>query len=780
MAGIRFDQPDGAKRAIVAGNSAASKLIERVSSTKKGFGMPPIGDPLTAEQVALLKAWIDQGAKMPAGKGHWAFQPIRKVAVPAVQRQDWGRNPIDAFILARLEKEGVQPSPEASKTTLLRRVSIDLTGLPPTRQEVVEFLSDNSPEAYEHVVDRLLASPHYGEKWARQWLDLARYADSDGYEKDLVRPWAWRYRDWVIRALNSDMPFDQFTRDQIAGDLAPNATTQQRIATGFHRNVLVNREAGVDRAEARFEQMVNRTNTMSTVWLGLTMGCSQCHNHKYDPILQKDYYSMMAFVNSLEEKDIDAPLPGEFGEYIRTSGAYRKERNELLEMHEIAKYQSKWEDNVRKAIANPGKDIEWDFTVTSFVAMEDGARKLILTPETQRSQKDRDRLTNYFLRNIGPEFNRDKSVAACLSDARKQLAEVDSHYPHLSQAMTVVETADGVKTHIAKGGDYRAMGDEVQPATPGFLGPSGGKTRLDLVRWIMSKDNPLTARVAVNRMWQEFFGKGLVRTSEDFGTQGEKPTHPELLDWLATEFRDNGWRVKPMHKLIVMSAAYRQSSHVRQDLETKDPDNSLIARQQRIRLSAELVRDAALEAGGILNDEIGGRSVRPPLPPGIAELGYANSVKWVADNGPERYRRGLYIHFQRTTPYPQLVTFDAPDSTVACTRRSRSNTPLQALNLLNDPVFMEAAQGLASQILQQKNDRLEYAFQTSVGRNPTAREKERLATYLDQQLSLLRKNPQEAAELMPAAPEGSDPMEAAAWVGVSRVLLNLDEFITRE
>jgi hypothetical protein len=346
--------------------------------------------------------------------------------------------------------------------------------------------------------------------------------------------------------------------------------------------------------------------------------------------------------------------------------------------------------------------------------------------------------------------------------------------------MVVGDDPEGVKTFIAKGGDFRAPGAEVEPATPVFLGSFQGKSRLDLANWIMSKDNPLTARVAVNRMWQEFFGKGLVRTSEDFGTQGDRPTHPELLDWLAAEFRDGGWRVKRLHKMIVMSAAYRQSSAAREDLATKDPENSLIARQQRLRLPAELIRDEALTAGGILNDQVGGRSVRPPMPPGIAELGYANSVKWVADNGPDRYRRGFYVQFQRTTPYPQLMTFDAPDSTIACTRRTRSNTPLQALNLLNDPVFLEAAQGLAARVMQAKGDKLTFAFETALGRSPSTREKERIATYLDQQIGLLRKNPKQAADLMPAAPEGSDIIEAAAWVGVSRVLLNLDEFITRE
>lgn len=792
MASLRLDDAASiAARAVATpGKSADSSLIQRVVSTKPGFMMPPAGPRLTAQQIAVLRAWIDGGMKAPAAAAqpnapskhpHWAFQPVRRPQEPQVKQRDWVRNPVDSFILAKLEANGVVPAPEASRTALIRRVSLDLTGLPPTPDEVGNFLGDKRTDAYERVIDRLLASPHYGERWARSWLDLARYADSDGYEKDLVRPYAWRYRSWVIDALNRDMPFDQFTLEQLAGDLLPNATVDQLIATGFHRNVLTNREAGVDRAEARFEQNVNRTNTVGTVWLGLTVGCAQCHNHKYDPISQREFYGLLAYVANLEENDIDAPLPGEIGPYLKTRPEYDRQREEIFREYEIPKHQAAFEARLRQSYEKPGTDLEWDFMVTEFRASVDNAVKLLLTPPEKRTRKLRDRMANFFLRRLGPDVNRDKELAAKLKEAREKLSLLDSGLAPFSEAMAIVEDGNPPRTYLAVGGDYRTKGADVDAMVPAVTGGGPVRNRAELARWLTSADNPLTARVAVNRMWNEFFGRGIVRTTEDFGTQGEKPTNPELLDWLATEFREDGWSQKRMHKLIVMSAAYRQSSALRKDLSARDPENTLVARQSRLRLPAELVRDSALRVSGLLNTSIGGRSIRPPQPAGIAELGYANSVKWVETQGPERYRRGLYIHFQRTAPYPMLTTFDAPDSTVSCTRRARSNTPLQALNLLNDPVFLEAAQGMALRALNEpRTERLERTFQLCLGRKPTAKEQERLASYLDQQIGILKQDAAAARALMPVSPDGTDLIEAAAWVGVSRVLLNTDEFITRE
>ncbi len=790
MNGLRLDEGHAALRggysgaAIVAGNSASSPMILRLTSDRQGFFMPPAGDRLAAGEIATLRAWIDHGAPWPSPRktapavrssSHWSFQPLVKPAPPAVRGRSWVRNPIDAFVLSRLESEGIAPSPEAVKTTLVRRASLDLTGLPPPPELVDEFLRDSSPDAWDRLVDRLLASPHYGERWARWWLDLAHYADSDGYEKDQVRPYAWRWRHWVIEALNRDLPFDRFTIEQLAGDLLPGATNEQRVATGFLRNTLTNREAGVDRAEARFEQLVNRANTVGTVWLGLTVGCAQCHDHKYDPITQRDYYRLFAFFHAAEEENVDAPLAGEAGPYLRALPEYRKQRAELLREFEAPALQAEWEEKIGGAIREPGKVLEWDFALTSMKAMFDRAERVLKTEPARRSPRDQARLTDYFVRSPGPALGRDKKTLERLKELREKLEKLDSGFPALTQAPVMVRDQDaGGGAHLHLRGDWRQKGIPVEPGLPAVLSTAPaapGADRLALARWLVSRENPLTARVTVNRLWQELFGRGLAATAEDFGAQGERPTHPGLLDWLAAELVDRGWSLKQFHKLLLTSATYRQSSRVRPELVSRDPDNRLLARQARLRLSAEAVRDVALAAGGLLHTAVGGPSVRPPQPAGVAELGYANSVKWKESEGTDRYRRGLYIHFQRTTPYPMLMNFDAPDSNVSCTRRQRSNTPLQALNLLNDPVFVEAAHALAWRVEQEASggfgDRLDYAFRLCLAHPPSAEERERLGRFFDQYSGILRN--QSAA----AGP-------VSAWAAVSRVLLNLDEFITRE
>jgi Protein of unknown function (DUF1549)/Protein of unknown function (DUF1553) len=547
-------------------STAKDSILERVTSTKPGFKMPAAGPALSETEIATLRGWIDAGAK-GAPAAHWSFQAVKRPAVPTVQKANWVRNPIDAFVLARLEKAKVEPSAEASKTTLLRRVSLDLTGLPPTPEQVTAFLADTRPDAYERVVDRLLASQHYGERWARHWLDLARYADSDGYEKDLVRPYAWRYRNWLINALNEDMPFDEFTVEQIAGDLLPRATVEQRVATGFHRNVLVNREAGVDRAEARFEQDINRTSTIGTVWLGLTVGCAQCHNHKFDPISQKEFYQMFAFVSDIEEADIDAPMPGEVGPYLKARPEYEKQRAALLKEYDAASHQVVWEQKVKQAVEHPGADTEWDFVVTEFRASNDNATKMLYVDPEKRTLQQRQRMLAASLRNPGPDVPKDKARDAQLKELRKKVADLDATLPPYTQAMAVQVNTTAAKPYIAVGGDFRTKGAEVEPGIPAILSRTSPKDRLSFARWLTGPENPLTSRVIVNRMWQELFGRGIVRTSEDFGTQGDKPTNPELLDWLASEFKDKGWSMKNMHRLIVTSATYRQSSQVRKDVQ---------------------------------------------------------------------------------------------------------------------------------------------------------------------------------------------------------------------
>jgi hypothetical protein len=752
MKALRFDNRQAALRAIQPGDSAHSRLMDMVTG-KGGQFMPPVGPHLSDSEIALLRTWIDAGAKWTASdtvQGLWSLQPIKRPT---------GAGSIDQFILARLKAEGVKPSAAADRATLIRRVSLDLTGLPPTPQEVQAFLDDKHPDAYAQVVDRLLASPHYGEKWTRYWLDLAHYADSDGYEKDLERPWAWRYRQWVIEALNRDMPYDEFTIEQIAGDELPNATVEQKVATGFFRQTLTNREAGVDQRETRFERLVDRTGTFGTVWLGLTLRCAQCHDHKYDPIKQKDFYQVLAYFNRQMEADIDAPMPGELDPHLKAEPEYDRTYNELLKEYDVPELQAQWETRMLGAMNNPGKNLDWDFSVTSFTAMVDHGQRMMRTPITERTEREERILTSYFLRGSFPALEKGKPLAPKLKELRSKLDKLDKSIPQLTQAYAMRDDPTPQVTHIALRGDYKNEGPVVEPGTPSFLASAKATTRLELAKWLMSPENPLVARVAVNRLWQEMFGHGIVVTSEDFGTQGDKPSHPELLDYLASEFRDQGWSTKRILREIALSSTYCQSSDARLDLEKKDPANVLLARQSRVRLPAELIRDEALAASGLLNDEIGGRSVKPPQPDGVTQLGYSRTnTKYAESVGKLRYRRGLYVHYQRTTPYPFLVNFDEPDSDLACPRRRASNTPLQSLNLLNDPVFFEAAGALAKRIQEQApgatfNDRLNFGFELCLGRKPTAREKDRLATYFDKQQD---------------------------WTGISRVLLNLDEFITRE
>jgi mono/diheme cytochrome c family protein len=797
MSGLRLDRKDAALRVVQPGDSAGSRIVQMVAGVGKKV-MPPVGPRLTAAEIGLLRAWIDQGVDWPALPAtpstasavqptHWSFRKVTRPDLPAVTDRAWPHNSIDAFILARLEKEGIAPSPEAPKTTLLRRVSLDLTGLPPSPQEVDDFLRDNRPDAYERLVDRLLASPHYGEKWARYWLDLARYADSDGYEKDRTRPWAWRYRQWVIEAFNRDLPFDEFTTEQLAGDLMPKRTTETLVATGFNRNTLTNREGGTDPEQFRDEQVLDRAATLGAVWLGLTVGCAQCHDHKFDPISQKEFYQLSAFFNTQEEVNIPAPLPGEMGPYLATRPEYEGQKQALLEQYGIPAAESDWENKLRYAQQHPGEHDDWDFAYGELTHTVDNGKKVLFLDAGKRSEVQRVAMTDTFISSCGNLFPKDYCAGLKLPELRTKLNELSAKTPQIAYAPALLENDTPPKTYIHLKGDWREHGAEVQPGTPAILPPmpAGEKpTRLTLARWLVSPENPLTARVAVNRIWQELFGRGIVHTSEDFGTQGDKPTHPELLDWLASEFESRGWSMKQMVRLIVTSSTYRQSSRARPELETRDPQNTLLARQSRLRLPAELIRDEALDAAGLLDPRIGGPSVKPPQPKGVAELGYQNSVKWVESAGQDRYRRGLYIHFQRTTPYPQLMNFDAPGAGLSCTRRERTDTPLQALNLMNDPVFFEAAQGLAFRVMRQSDgafrDHLNYAYEIALGRSPNAREAERMGKYFDETLHGLEQKPETVAALFPNRIEGVVQLQAAAWVELSRVLLNLDEFITRE
>jgi hypothetical protein len=796
ISGLRLDLKADAMKGgysgpvIVAGNSAGSKLIQRVTGGKGMMVMPPAGPKLPDAEVALLREWIDGGAVWPdtpavvskaaaPKSGHWSFQPIRRLD-----------GSIDSFVRARLAKENLKPAPEADARTLVRRLHIDLTGLPPTPAELNEYLADTQPGSYERRVERLLQSPHFGERWARPWLDRARYADSDGYEKDWERPYAWRFRQWVIDALNRDMPFDRFTIEQLAGDLLPDATVEQRVATGFHRNTLTNREGGVDNEQFRFENTVDRTVTTASTWLGLTSGCAQCHDHKFDPLTQKDFYSMFAFFDNVEEVDIDAPVPGEVGPWLAKRGEYRARREALLKEWGVAPLQADWEKELLYTLKHPGERTDWDLAWAVLITLTDGGdgAKILQIPPDRRTQRETDVLTTHFIRNYNFAIGPDKYKKLKFKELDEKLRALYDEFPQLTQAMTLAEDAAPHPTFLRVKGDFKAPGIEVQPNTPAILPPlrfEGAKaTRLDLARWLVSKENPLPARVTVNWVWAELFGRGIVKSVEDFGTRGERPSHPDLLDALASRFQDH-WSLKSLIREIVLSSTYRQSSKARPELAEKDPDNALLARQSRLRLPAELVRDAALTAAGLISREVGGKSIRPPQPAGVTELNYGNrwGVAWPESKGPDKYRRGLYVHFQRGTPYPMLMNFDAPKTNVAQCKRDRSNTALQALNLLNDPVFLEAAQGLAFQAMTAGGEwgaRLEAATLRALSRKPSDSERTKYQAYFERQKAVFEKDSGSAEEIaLPGTPSG-ERAESAAWVALSTVLLNLDEFITRE
>ena len=793
MAELRLDSREAAMKGsasgpvIVAGDAAASKLIQRVTSMKEGFRMPPGGEALSSSQALLLSEWIAGGAVWPdqhagpearasareaAARSHWAFRPVRRPGPPPVRNSAWVRNPIDRFVLANLEKAGLQPSPVAAAHTLLRRVHFDLVGLPPAGDEIGRQLPDLDGQAYESVVDDLLRSPHFGERWALPWLDLARYADSEGYERDPLRPHAWRWRHWVIEAINDDMPFDRFTVEQIAGDLLPGATIEQRVATGFLRNGIKNREAGTKNAQKRFEETVDRLNTVANTWLGLTVGCAQCHDHKYDPLSQREFYAMFAFFHNAVERDVEAPLPGELGAYLRTAPAYRDGLAKIRAEYGIPALQAEWHERMLAAMENPGVRTDWDHSVTEWRAANDRADWLLLAPRDHLADLEREKIADWFIRRSGPDIAKDEALAERLKNAREEVDKLASGLAGVSRAYAMVDRSDPVPARLALRGDYRALGSEVAPGVPAVLPsmPAAAKpARLILAEWIASEENPLTARVEVNRVWQELFGKGLVETAENFGTQGEPPSHPELLDWLASEFMRLGWSRKALVRLIVTSSTYRQASLARDGASQRDPDNSRLARQNRLRLPAELIRDNALTVSGLLNPAIGGKSVFPPQPGGVSELSYAKK-DWEEDTGPDRYRRGLYVFLRRTSPYPMLVNFDAPDTLTSVSRRERSNTPLQALNLLNDPAFLEAANALAYRVLQSRDKtfdgRFGQLFRWCLARGPSSAEAELAKRF-------------HAAQMERYEARGGTA-ELAAWRELSRAVLSLDEFITRE
>ena len=732
-AGLRLDTREGAvgggrTGVIVAGDAKASELVQRLHSDDPDLVMPPpeTGKSLTAEQKQLISAWIDAGASYDA---HWAFIAPKQPAVPDASNE--ASHPIDLFIEEQLGQAGLHSAPMANPATLIRRVSLDLIGLPPSPKEVQDFVNawgEDSETAWTDLVDRLLESEHYGERWGRWWLDQARYADSNGYSIDAPRS-IWKYRDWVVDAFNRDLPFDQFTIEQLAGDLLPEASLEQKIATGFHRNTQINQEGGIDKEQFRIDSVFDRVGTTGTVWLGLTVGCAQCHDHKFDPISQKEFYQIFAFFNNQDEPSIKVYPPGTDVDSIN---ARRKELQEQIQeqIDANAEKLDVWEEALGEKAKN---------------ALSSSIKKVLGKQPGKRSFDDQVLLLSEVEELLGEE---DRKAFKSLRDERSVLGKRLNDVP---TTMVLSERGTPRKTNVFVKGDFTRPAEEVTPGTLSILHPfertETTVDRLDLARWIVDSANPLTSRVIVNRIWQQYFGAGIVATENDFGLVGARPTHPELLDWMAVEWVKNGWSFKFLHRLIVTSNTYRQTSRLLPSMDRAmemDADNRLLWKQNRLRLDAELVRDVALKASGLLSSKQGGPPVYPPIPDGVMGQGQVRR-SWSVSQGEDRYRRGLYTFVYRGTPPPSLKVFDAPEGFSSCTRRTRSNTPLQSLTLMNDAAFFEFAQSLAKVI---QKDGVSEAFLRCTSRQPNKTE-----------LELLK---------------GLDELT------VARALLNLDETITRE
>lgn len=970
--GLRLDLAEAALKggdtdgpAVVPGKPEASALLARVLSGDPDDRMPPPEShkpPLNAEQIAVLRQWISEGAVY---QGHWAFSPPVRPAVPEVTPPAAGPvHPIDAFIRARLEKEGLTPSPESDRHTLIRRVTLDLTGLPPTPAEVFDFVHDASPGAWEKVVDRLLASPHYGEMMALPWLDMARYADSNGYQTDSSR-YLWPWRDWVIKAFNDNLPFDRFTVEQLAGDLLPEPTRDQLVASGFNRNHRLNGEGGLIQAEWFVETVIDRVETTGSTWMALTLNCCRCHDHKYDPVSQKEFYSLFAYFNSVEESGIlegDArntapvislPGPGQEEELAALKAEAARATGELGRVEAaLAGNQTAWETTLRAAAGTPpvwspvrptalssangsvltleedsvfagsgpqpdtdvysltvapatpvttalrlellpddrlpsrgpgrhpnGNPIVSEITVAAtgapgtpprpiaiarvaatfdqpgwesakaidgqpgtgwaihpnvgqaqsavFVLAEPlqagdtttleitlsqqygsgatlGRFRIALTdaatpvglpeavaaalrkPAAERTREEAEALAAHH-RQQSPDWH---AATAAATRAAQAVRDLEGRLP---TTMVMKELPEPREARVLVRGEYDKPDDPVPRQLPAFLPPlpeGEPNNRLGFARWLVSGTHPLTARVWVNRAWEKFFGTGLCRTSENFGSQSEWPSHPELLDWLATEFVRLGWDMKAMQKRIVMSETYRQSARVTPEALARDPDNRLLARGPRFRLKGEIIRDQALAVSGLLRPQLGGPSVRPYMPDGVWDetSRYGDLRGYRHETGDGLYRRSLYTIWKRSAAPPTLALFDGPNRDVCTVKRSRTNTPTQALALLNEITFVEAARFLAARILTEGGtttaDRFSWAMQQVVARPPTARELEILTTGLHARRTSFEANPEKARQLLgfgeSRSPESLPATELAAWTLMANVLLNLDESVTRE
>lgn len=786
---LRLDMREEAiqKGAIAPGDPAASGLVERIRSGDPKEVMPPPDSNrrLSSAQKELLTRWIGAGAKYAE---HWAFvAPVRPVE-PGVRDQAWPRNAIDRFVLAKLEAAGIGPSPEADRATLIKRLSIDLIGLPPQPSEIEAFLKDRDPRAYENLVERLLNSRHYGERMALPWLDAARYADSNGFQQD-GDTWQWLWRDWVVRSMNADLPFDQFTLWQLAGDLLPEATTDQKIASGFNRNHLLNGEGGAIPEEQRFVNLFDRIDTTATTWLGLTMACAQCHDHKYDPITQRDYYSLLDAFNRVPESG----TPQRQSARIRVAAPFLE-----LPTEENAARISEMEGRIRDAEAKAKPDIEAAFAEWR-TAVHAGTKdlpenlvSLLGKAESERGPAGEKALETglrkHFDDKVRPELGKKIPAVQQIEQLKKDLA--DYRGDQIPRPMVMSDERPR-ETSILDRGQYLSPLQRVSFATPAFLPPlpkDAPQNRLGLARWLVSPGHPLTARVQVNRMWQHFFGLGIVKTAEDFGVQGEYPVHMALLDWLSVEFREHGWSQKHLHRLIVTSSTYRQASRVTPQLKELDRENRLYARADRFRMPSLILRDWALASSGLLVPEIGGPPVYPYQPDNVWEalaITKERDFTYPASTGADLYRRSLYTFWRRTVGPTNM--FDASDRQSCRVRQGSTSTPLHALTTLNDPTWVEAARVLAercSKTSGSTDDRLAEAFGRVLCRKPDQNERDRLRQAHARQAAIYRMDPEAAKALLGvgASPRDTslDPIEQAAFTAVCLGIFNLDEALTRE
>jgi hypothetical protein len=819
-----FKPGDSGDPAIVPGKPDASQLIARATSHDDEDRMPPKksgAKPLPARDIAILRRWIAQGAEY---QPHWAFIAPERPAVPSIadcesriadlEKSDaagaakaaelraqeaawsrWPKNPIDNFILARLVKEGLAPSPEASPETLCRRLYLDLIGLPPTPEEMEAFTlsaNRNPQSAIDSLVDQLLASPRYGERMAMAWLDGARYADSHGFQADWGRS-MWQWRDWVINAYNANMPFDEFTIEQIAGDLLPNPTIEQRIATGFNRNHRMNREGGSIPEEWLVENVIDRVETTGSVWLGLTIGCARCHDHKYDPITQKEFYQFFSFFNNIPEQGSGVGKPGNYAPVLLLPTPEMTAKVEALSA-QLKEATAKFAAIEKRALSNE-KEWAWRQIEADALSAGDGKKGAALPADikailamnpAQRSAKQKDKLLNLMLSESPADAAAKKRVDA-LAKERSDASDA------IPSVMVMQEMEKPRPAFVLLRGQYDKHGAPVSAGLPAALPPMPAgepMNRLGLARWMVSPTNPLTARVQVNRIWERIFGVGLVKTSENLGSQADWPSNPELLDWLATELIRMKWDLKAFQKMIVTSATYRQSSRITPELLERDPENRWLARGPRFRLSAEVIRDQALAISGLLVEKIGGPSVYPYMPEGVWDETnvYGNLRHYQAAKDDGLYRRTMYTIWKRTAAPPTLTLFDAPSREICTVKRSRTDTPLQALALLNEVTFVEAARKLAERMILDGGStpeaRIRYGFLRATGRQPSARELPILTRGFERHLADYRQNPEATKVLLNVgaskADAALDPIELAAMTLTANVLLNLDEVVTKE